>query len=373
VASLTAKSVVLAAGGTGGHLFPAFALAQELGRRSLTVDLLTDQRAHRYGADFPARASYALPAASVLGKSPLAAVKSGVTLLRGLAAAARVLGRLRPNAVVGFGGYPSFAPLLAARLYRLPTLLHEQNAVLGRANRLLARQVSAVATSFEASKFLERTDPNKVRYVGNPVRDEVLAWAGTAYRPARGEDPFHLLVFGGSQGARYFSQALPPAVALLPARLRSRLLLVQQCREEDLQAVAAAYQHQGVAAELAPFFPNLPEVMARSHLVIARSGASSVAELSVLGRPAILVPLPHAIDNDQLLNALRLAESGGAWCIEQRELSDARLAAMIEELMLAPARLETAAAAAKRLGRPDAVVRLADLVEELIGNRIRHA
>jgi UDP-N-acetylglucosamine--N-acetylmuramyl-(pentapeptide) pyrophosphoryl-undecaprenol N-acetylglucosamine transferase len=137
--------------------------------------------------------------------------------------------------------------------------------------------------------------------------------------------------------------------------------------------VAAAYQHQGVAAELAPFFPNLPEVMARSHLVIARSGASSVAELSVLGRPAILVPLPHAIDNDQLLNALRLAESGGAWCIEQRELSDARLAAMIEELMLAPARLETAAAAAKRLGRPDAVVRLADLVEELIGNRIRHA
>jgi UDP-N-acetylglucosamine--N-acetylmuramyl-(pentapeptide) pyrophosphoryl-undecaprenol N-acetylglucosamine transferase len=373
VASLTAKSVVLAAGGTGGHLFPAFALAQELGRRSLTVDLVTDQRAHRYGADFPARASYALPAASILGKSPLAAARSGATLLRGLAAALRLLGRLRPDAVVGFGGYPAFAPLLAARLRRLPTLLHEQNAVLGRANRLLARHVSAIATSFEGSKFLERANPARVRCVGNPVRDEVLAWAGTPYRPAAGEDPFHLLVFGGSQGARYFSQALPPALALLPAPLRGRLLLVQQCREEDLSEVAVAYQRQGVRAELAPFFANLPEVMARSHLVIARSGASSVAELSVLGRPAILVPLPHAIDNDQRLNALRLAESGGAWCIEQRELSAERLAASIEELMLAPARLAAAAAAAKGLGRPDAVVRLADLVEELIGNQIARA
>jgi UDP-N-acetylglucosamine--N-acetylmuramyl-(pentapeptide) pyrophosphoryl-undecaprenol N-acetylglucosamine transferase len=256
-------------------------------------------------------------------------------------------------------------------LLRLPTLLHEQNAVLGRANRLLAGHVTAVATSFEKTKFAEERAGTKVRYVGNPVRDLVLQWADQAYCQPSREGPFHLLVFGGSQGARYFSELLPATLALLAPADRARLVVVQQCRKEDLAAVKSAYLALAVAARLAIFFPNLPEEMARSHLVIGRSGASTVAELAVLGRPAILVPLPHAIDNDQRLNAIRLAESGGAWCIEQGDLSPERLASTLSDLMTAPERLLGAAAAARRQGRPDAVARLADLVEELIGNR-RH-
>jgi UDP-N-acetylglucosamine--N-acetylmuramyl-(pentapeptide) pyrophosphoryl-undecaprenol N-acetylglucosamine transferase len=367
VASVKPKSVLLAAGGTGGHLFPAFALAQELGRRSIAVDLVTDLRGGRYGADFPARAIHRIPSATFRGRSVLAAANSALTLMRGVAQALRLLRRLKPDAVIGFGGYPSFAPLVAARLSRRPTLLHEQNAVLGRANRALARHVTAVATSFQKTKFLERR--TKVVHVGNPVRDQVLECAQHGYRAPAGDGPFCLLVFGGSQGARYFSKTVPAALAGLAAEARARLRVVQQCREEDLAEVEAEYASQGVRASLATFFPNLPEEMARTHLVIARSGASTVAELAVLGRPAILVPLPHAIDNDQRLNAMRLAESGGAWCIEQEDLSPERLASRIAHLMRAPDELSLAAAAAKRQGRPDAVVRLAELVEELIGNR----
>jgi len=366
--SVEAKSVVLAAGGTGGHLFPALALAQELGRRAIAVDLVTDRRAGRYDADFPARAIYRLPSATFQGRSVLAAAATGLTLLRGIAGGINLLRRLKPGAVIGFGGYPSFAPLVAARLSRRPTLLHEQNAVLGRANRVLARHVTAVATSFQNTKYLETRRRGKVRHVGNPVRDRVLKCAEAGYRPPDG-GRFCLVVFGGSQGARYFSETLPAALALLSAEARRRLLLVQQCREEDLAGVEAAYRGQGVEASLAPFFPNLPELMAGAHLIIGRAGASTVAELAVLGRPAILVPLPHAIDNDQRLNAMRLAESGAAWCIEQKDLSAERLASRIEHLMRAPEELSQAAAAAKRQGRPDAVLRLADLVEELIGNR----
>jgi UDP-N-acetylglucosamine--N-acetylmuramyl-(pentapeptide) pyrophosphoryl-undecaprenol N-acetylglucosamine transferase len=258
---------------------------------------------------------------------------------------------------------------LAARLLRLPTLLHEQNAVLGRANRLLAGQVTAVATSFEKTKFVAERRGQTVRCVGNPVRDSVLQWADQAYREPSRDGRIQLLVFGGSQGARYFSELLPAALALLEPSTRARLSVVQQCREEDLAGVKSAYLAQAVAAELASFFPNLPEEMAKAHLVIARSGASTVAELAVLGRPAILVPLPHAIDNDQRLNAIRLAESGGAWCIEQGELSPERLASTLNDLLAAPERLRGAAAAAKRQGRPEAVTALANLVEELIGNR----
>jgi UDP-N-acetylglucosamine--N-acetylmuramyl-(pentapeptide) pyrophosphoryl-undecaprenol N-acetylglucosamine transferase len=369
VASVTAKPVLLAAGGTGGHVFAAFALAQELGRRALTVDLVTDERAVRYGAAFPARAIYPIPSATFTGRSVMAAASTGVTLIKGMAAALDLVGRLKPSAVVGFGGYPSFAPLLAARWRRVPTLLHEQNAVLGRANRLLAGRVTAVATSFAITRYLKERDAAKARHVGNPVRDQVLALAHEAYRPAPADGDFHLLVFGGSQGARTFSETVPPALALLEPQLRHRLVVVQQCRAEDLAAVDAAYRRQGVRARLAAFFADLPEQMAAAHLIIARSGASSVAELAVLGRPAILVPLPHAIDNDQRLNAIALAESGGAWCMEQRDLSASRLASRIGDLMTAPDHLLAAAAAAKRQGRPDAVVRLADLVEELIGNR----
>ena len=364
---------MLAAGGTGGHLFPAFALAQELGRRAIAVDLVTDMRGDRYGANFPARAVYRVPSATLARHSPVAAARTGWMLLRGIAAAFKLLGEVRPGAVVGFGGYPAFPPLVAARLRRIPTAVHEQNAVLGRANRMLATRVNAIATSFEPTKHLQGPARERARLTGNPVRDVVIEWSTQGYQAPAQEGPFSLLVFGGSQGSRFFSDMLPPALALLPPQIRAGLFVVQQCREEDLARVEAAYRSAGVRAHLATFFANLPEEMAKAHLVIGRAGASTVAELTVMGRPAILVPLPHAIDNDQLSNATQLAESGGAWCIEQKELTPERLASALGRLLGAPDMLTQAAASAKRQGRPDAVARLADLVEELVGSRAKNA
>ncbi len=363
------KSVMLAAGGTGGHLFPAFALAQELGRRGISVDLVTDERGDRYGTGFPARAIHAVPSATLAGRSVPAAARTALALMSGVRAAYALLGRVRPGAIIGFGGYPTFPPLVAAKLRRIPSAIHEQNAVLGRANRMLAPRVSRIATSFEQTALLSEKLAPRVRFTGNPVRDAVVDWSARPYRPAGPNEPFNLLVFGGSQGARYFSEAVPPAVARLAPAARARLRIVQQCREEDLAEVRNAYAAVGVTAELQTFFKDLPERMSNAHLVIGRAGASSIAELTVLGRPAVLVPLPHAVDNEQLRNATRLGEVGAGWCIEQKQLAPEKLAETISSLMAEPAILSAAAGAAKQLGRPDAVVRLADLAEELIGAR----
>jgi UDP-N-acetylglucosamine--N-acetylmuramyl-(pentapeptide) pyrophosphoryl-undecaprenol N-acetylglucosamine transferase len=370
---VSTRSVMLAAGGTGGHLFPALALAQELGRRDISVDLVTDTRADRYGADFPARAVYRVPSATLASRSPVAAVRAAWQLTRGIAAAYKLLGEVKPSAVVGFGGYPTFPPLVAAALRRIPTALHEQNAVLGRANRMLAKRVTAIATSFEHTRFLEGPALARASITGNPVRDQVIEWAAHGYQAPVRTGPFSILVFGGSQGARFFSDVLPPALSLLADELRAGLFVVQQCREEDLSRVETAYQASGVRAHLATFFANLPEEMAKAHLVLGRAGASTVAELTVMGRPSILVPLPHSIDNDQLQNATQLAESGGAWCIEQKDLTPERLAEALGRLLGSPHVLAEAAAAAKRQGRPDAVTRLADLVERLVGRAAKTA
>ncbi len=358
---------MLAAGGTAGHLFPAFALAQELGRRGISVDLVTDMRGDRYGADFPARHIYQVPSATFAGRSPVAAARTLFTLGRGALSAYGLMGRAKPAAVVGFGGYPTLPPLTAARLRGIPTLLHEQNAVLGRANRLLSRGVSAIATSFAKVRLLEGALAQKARLTGNPVRDAVLQNAGQAYSASRDGEPFRLLIFGGSQGARFFSDAVPPALVQLPETLRRRLEVTQQCREEDLERVRELYDASGIKADLATFFKDLPRRMASSHLVIGRAGASSVAELAVLGVPSILVPLPHALDNDQLQNATQLAEAGACWAVEQKTLTEAGLTELVARLMVSAVELERAAAAARSQGRPDAAVRLADLVEELMG------
>lgn len=360
-------AILLAAGGTGGHLFPAEALAEELSRRGLRVDLVTDMRGHRYGEDFPARNVYQVPAATLVGRSPIAMARTAWMLGRGLIAAFNLLGRIKPRAVIGFGGYPTFPPLMAARLRGLPTALHEQNAVLGRANRMLAKRVTRIATSFEATKFLSPEFSAKLRFTGNPVRSMVIDCARRPYWASGTDGTFKVLVFGGSQGARFFSEVVPPALASLPDEVLGRLSVVQQARAEDLDEVVSVYDANGIRAEVSSFFSDLPRRIADAHLVIARSGASTVAELTVIGRPAILVPLPHAVDNDQLQNATRLAELGGAWCIEQKDLSPERLAREIEALAGDPNRLAAAAAAAKRQGRPDAVERLADLAEELMG------
>ena len=364
---------MLAAGGTGGHLFPALALAQELGRRGTAVDLVTDMRAGHYGAGFPARQVYRVPSASPSGKSPLELARAVTSLARGVIASLKLMRRVKPGAVVGFGGYPCFPPLVAARLMGIPTALHEQNAVLGRANRALARHVTAIATSFEETKYLDAKTAAKARMTGNPVRDLVVEWAAVAYEPPPEGGPYQLLVFGGSQGARFFADAIPETLALTPDWLRARLTVVQQCREEDLGRVKEAYWKAGIKAQLATFFPNLPEEMAKAHLVIGRAGASTVAELTVMGRPAILVPLPHAIDNDQLQNALRLADAGAGWCLEQKNYTPQFLSEALTDLLTSSDKLSEAAAAARALGHPKAVTHLADLVEELVGRTARSA
>ncbi|SDO80808.1 UDP-N-acetylglucosamine-N-acetylmuramylpentapeptide N-acetylglucosamine transferase [Filomicrobium insigne] len=361
--------VLLAAGGTGGHLFPAYALAQELGRRNIVVDLVTDMRGDRYGTDFPARSIHQISSATLVSKAPTEIARTGWMLSKGIGSALKLLGEISPDVVVGFGGYPAFPPLVAAKLRGVRTMVHEQNAVLGRANRLLARRVDIVATSFERVKYIDERNADKVRLTGNPVRDQVLQAAERPYWALMAGDVIQVLIFGGSQGARYFSDVLPSALALLPQELRVRLSVVQQAREEDVDRVRAAYQESGIAAEVASFFGALPDLMARSHLVIARAGASTVAEVTVIGRPSILVPLPHAVDNDQLYNATRLVEAGASWCFEQDKLTPEIWAREIGTLIASPTHLVQAANAAKELGRPDAVARLADVVEELAAHR----
>jgi UDP-N-acetylglucosamine--N-acetylmuramyl-(pentapeptide) pyrophosphoryl-undecaprenol N-acetylglucosamine transferase len=353
---------VLMAGGTGGHLFPAMALAQELRRRGHDIHLMTDHRVAGYGDQFPARETHIIPSATPSVRNPIKFVVAAFTILGGVGAARGKLRHIRPQAVVGFGGYPIFPPFLAARNLGIPGILHEQNAVMGRANRALAGRASAIALSFVKTKHAEGFAA-KTMLTGNPVRDRVRAVADVPYPAIDDTSPIRLVVFGGSQGARVFSEFVPPAIAQLPEPIRRRLRLVQQCRPEDLDRVADAYRQAQVNVDLQPFFTDLPERIAAAHLVIGRSGASTIAELTVLGRPAILVPLPGAIDADQKNNALVVEAAGGGWIMEQATISPPSLATRLASLFGDPATLRAAAAAAKSLGQPFAVERLADLVE----------
>ena len=363
---MSIKYVMLTAGGTGGHLFPAFALSEELLRRGYVVDLMTDMRGDRYGADFPARKILKVPAATFTSKSPISIIKTVYQLISGTIKAYLFLGKVNPDAIVGFGGYPTFPPLVAAYLRGIPSAIHEQNAVMGRANRSMIPFVKALATSFENTKHIKVKNFHKVHLTGNPVRQKVADWQNQDFDTPDVDGDFHLLVFGGSQGARFLSDTVPEAIEKLPESYRKRLKIVQQCREEDIERVQKTYKSAGVEFEVKTFFDNLPELMAFSHLVIGRSGASSVAELALLGRPSILVPLPHAIDNDQLLNAQILMDTGGAQCIEQKDLSVDRLKNELEKYMENPKKLADMAKNAKSVGQPNAVKQLADMVETLI-------
>lgn len=363
VVSTRSNLILLCAGGTGGHLFPAEALAIELQKRGLTVDLATDHRAAHF--EFPSRAVHLIPSATLRGRDPFSLARTVALLALGTSTAWALLGRLRPAVVVGFGGYPTLPPLLAASWRGVPTVLHEQNGVMGRANRLLAKRVTRIATGFRTLKKTDEAVRQRLTFTGNPVRPQVLEAAQTPYAAPDGE--LRLLVFGGSQGAHVMGEVVPPAVARLAPQLRARLRITQQARAEDLEAVKAAYAQAGVDAECAAFFADLPARMAVAHLVISRSGASTVAELAAIGRPAILVPLPHALDQDQFANAGLLAEAGGAVRLEQREFTPERLAVEIAGLAAAPARLTAMAAAAKSAGTLDAAERLADVVLQVAG------
>jgi UDP-N-acetylglucosamine--N-acetylmuramyl-(pentapeptide) pyrophosphoryl-undecaprenol N-acetylglucosamine transferase len=362
---LTGRPFLLAAGGTGGHLFPAAALAQELKRRGYEVELATDIRAEKYGVEFPARAIHRIPSATLTSRNPFAVAATFTRLGIGYFGALRLLMTSKPRAVIGFGGYPTLPPIIAARTSGIPTAIHEQNAVMGRANRLLSRVVDRVALSFKPTKLLHADAEAKSRLTGTPVRDAVLSYRDTPYQPPEPGGRLLLLVFGGSQGARFFSEAMPPALERLPAEMRERLTVVQQAREEDIEALRQAYEKAGIAAHIAPFFRDLPERIAGAHLVVARAGASTVAELMAIGRPSLLVPLPHALDNDQLENAKRLQEGGGGWCVRQQELTPERLAGEMRRLFSSPEVLAVAAAKGKAMAETEAVRKLADLAEEL--------
>jgi UDP-N-acetylmuramate--alanine ligase len=357
--------IVIAAGGTGGHFFPAEALATELLARGRRIALMTDARSGGLqSAVFAGHEHYVIRGAGIAGRGVVRAARAAVALAAGTVQARSVMARLGTAAVVGFGGYPSVAPVLATRLMRhRPTvILHEQNAVLGRANRFLARHADALALSFADTTRVPEIAATVV--TGNPVRPAIAALAGAAYAPPG--DMVNLLVLGGSLGARVFSDVVPPALATLPEHLRARLSVVQQCRPEDLDRVRGTYAQAGIAAELAAFFPDVADRLARAHLVIARAGASTVAELAVAGRPSILVPLPGAIDDHQAANARALSDARGASVIAQTGFTPPVLAEHLTLLLKAPDMLAHAALAARLVARADATARLADLVEDLM-------
>lgn len=356
------QPIVIAAGGTGGHFFPAEALAAELVARGHRVVLMTDARSGALKSQvFAGREQYVIRGAGIAGRGAWRGVKAVGAMGAGVIQARGILSRLGAGCVVGFGGYPSVAPILAARtLRRRPAIiLQEQNAVLGRANRFLARRADVLALGFENTQRV----PAGVKTVvsGNPVRPAIAGLAQTSYVAA--SDRMRLLVLGGSLGARVFSDVVPAALAALPEAIRSRITVVQQVRAEDMERVRSAYAASGIVAELSPFFGDVASRLVAAHLVIARSGASTVAELAVVGRPAILVPLPGAIDDHQSANARALEQAGGAWVMPQSAFTPEALAARLGELLADPIGLVAHAVAARTHARPDAASRLADLVE----------
>lgn len=357
--------VVLATGGTGGHVFPAEALAGELEARGLPFTLVTDSRGRQWQGALSRRPIHYIHSASPTG-SLRKRLMAMFALALGLFDAWRALGRIGPSAVVGFGGYASVPTLIAARLRRLPAMLHEQNAVLGKANRLVLGGAARVATSFARTQYLA-PDDRRACLVGNPVREPVRLLRSSPYRAPGEGRVIDILVFGGSQGAASFSQVIPEAILSLPSTLRARVRLVQQCRPEDIERVRATYNAAGIVAELAPFFADLPARLAAAHLVIGRSGASTVAELAAIGRPSILIPYPYAADDHQSANARAFEATGACIVIPHASFTAAALASHLNALLEAPQRLATMAGAAHAAGRPDAAARLADLVIEMTG------
>jgi UDP-N-acetylglucosamine--N-acetylmuramyl-(pentapeptide) pyrophosphoryl-undecaprenol N-acetylglucosamine transferase len=350
------RPILLAAGGTGGHLFPAEALALELRKRGYRVELASDERAVGYAGQFPADAIHEIISGTVTGAGLFGKIRGVLKLMSGVLQARKLMAKVKPAIVVGFGGYPTVPPLLAASNRRIPTLIHEQNAVMGRANRFLAGKVTAIATGFEIVPIGKGPTP---ACVGIPVRSAVLQ---AAELPFPKMDVLNLCVFGGSQGARVMSEIVPNAIALLPDALRAKLNIVQQARKEDVDAVRAIYAKAGVKANIQAFFGDLPLRVAQSHLVIGRGGASTVAELGVIGRASILVPLPGSLDQDQAANALVLQKAGAAIIVKQSDFTVEWLATELNKQLQNSDELKAQGQRAKAIGISDAASRLADLV-----------
>ena len=360
--------IVLAAGGTGGHMFPAEALARELLARGEPVVLVTDRRGQAFGEKLPEVTTYRIRSAT-FGRGLAGKARTVTELIIGYVQASRLLKALRPAAIVGFGGYPSVPTVLAGERRGVPVLLHEQNALLGRANRLLARRARVIATSFPSVSGLGPAERARTVMTGNPVRPAITALRHRRYATPDTEGELQLLVLGGSQGAHVFSEVVPEAVGLLPEHIRSRIKVAQQCRPEDLEQTRAAYQRIGIPHDLAAFFTDVPERLTRAHLVLCRAGASTVAELAVAGRPAILVPYPYAMDDHQTANAQALAGTDGGWVVPQETLTPETLAHLLEALFGQPGTLARAAAAAWTFGTDGAAARLSTAVLNIAGRR----
>lgn len=366
---MNARPIVLAAGGTGGHMFPAEALARELLARGWKVALFTDRRGEAFGDRVPGISLHRVRAGR-MGAGMVAKVTAVADMALGTLAAGRLLRALTPAAAVGFGGYPSLPTMLAATRQNIASILHEQNAILGRANRLLAPRVGTIAASFPNLQTSARA---RIVETGNPVRPEIAALRNAGYAPPDAGGPIHVLVLGGSQGARILSAIVPAALSQLDPSVRSRVAVMQQARGEDLAEVQQFYESAAIAAETAPFFNDVPARLRKAHIVIARAGASTVAELTTVGRPAILVPYRYAVDDHQTANAQALAAAGAARVIGEADFTPARLADALASWLAAPEALSRTAAASHRLGRPDAAARLADLVVAAAGGSNGHA
>lgn len=358
------RHYVLAAGGTGGHMMPAHALAAELMERGHRVALITDERGAKIPGLFDGVQTHIMPAGRIT-KNPLSWPKGAKAIWDGRAMALRLFEAFQPSAVIGFGGYPAFPALIAARKAGIKTAVHEQNAVLGRVNRMVGKWVDAIATAYPEVQRMPNVPASRVHLVGNPVRPEVVALRDQPYPPIDEEGVFRVLVIGGSQGATVLSEVVPDGLAMLPTALRRRLQVTQQCRAEDIEGVRAKYAELGIPADLATYMEDIPERLGWTHLVIARAGASSIAELTVAGRPAILVPLPTAMDDHQTHNVSEMVAAGGARAIRQSAFTPKELAKQMQKLGLDPQGLTNAAKAAWRCGRPHAAKDLADVVEGL--------
>lgn len=354
--------LLIAAGGTGGHMFPAQALAEAMVRRGWRVKLSTDARGARYAGGFPHVVQVEQVASATFARGgALAKLAVPFRIAGGVVAAVIGMMRDRPAVVVGFGGYPTIPALAAAWVLRRPRMIHEQNGVLGRVNRLFARRVDRVACGTWPADL-----PAGVEgiHTGNPVRAAVLERAGAGYIPP-GDYPMSLLVIGGSQGAKVLSDVVPAAVAALPEAVRRNLRVAQQARDEDMARVVAAYEAAGILAEVQPFFRDIPARLAEAQLVISRSGASSVADISVIGRPSVLIPFAAATGDHQTANARGLVDAGAAVLIPEKLLDPAALAAQLGAILASPDAAVAMAQHALGQGRPDATERLVALVEGL--------
>lgn len=360
--------VLLAAGGTGGHIFPAEALANELKKRGFRLGLVTDRRGSAFKGTLGEIKTHKIIAGGIAGKSIPAKILSVFALAIGAVQALFLIKKIKPDCVIGFGGYASVPTMMAAASGGVSSAIHEQNALLGRANRLLAPRVKKIATSFAHMRGLPAGNEDKVVLTGMPVRPKIAEMRGTPYPDVEGQGPLNILVLGGSQGATILSEVVPSALERLDRNIRERINVTQQCREEDLAAVGRAYEASNINATLATFISNVPECLAAAHLVIVRSGASTMAEVLAVGRPSIMVPYPHATDDHQTYNAQAVDGAGAGWIMPQQTFNAENLAARLDSLLGLPAVLQKAAASAHEQGQSDAAKLLADVVSELVSN-----